>query len=365
LRVSIGMVTRDLANLLETRGRFAEGLALLQGFETVILEQERLHGQAAADRLRDEALSTLAQFHLLAGDRDAALLAFERHRQRMERAVLGGDRGAVRGLSATEEQVAWLVGQKGDPARAEALFTSAIAHAEVASASNAPPDRERLATALQSLAKWHQSRGRPAQAKPLLLRALALVRDPAAADPDDVQAGRIALIVEYALADLHLREGDPAAAAPLVQAGLQRAAALRQKAPGLQALLRDEANGRERLARLAALDGDEAVVERELAAALALLEQRFRGQDGVRERSDLAELHGTRAELRCEVGNLAVDDRERGRLYAAAADDLVVMLDLLRPLAEAGKLPPHMQTNHPRARAQLEQLRAMAAQLQR
>ena len=183
--------------------------------------------------------------------------------------------------------------------------------------------------------------------------------------PVSRKAGRVTLLVEHTLADLHLRENDPAAAAPFAQAVLQRATTLRQKAPLLQALLSDEAKGRELLARIAALAGDGAVVERELAAALALLEQRFRGQDGVRERSDLAQLHATRAELRCEIGNMAGDDRERGRLYAAAADDLVVMLELLRPLAEAGKLPPYMQKNLAQATAQLEQLRQTAAELRR
>jgi predicted Ser/Thr protein kinase len=365
LRTSIGMITRDLAKLLETRGRAREGLALLQGLAAVASEQERLHGVAAGEQLRDDTVSSLAHFHLVAGERGEALVAFERHRQNLERGLAAGDASSARALSATEEQIAWIVGQNGDHARADALFASAIAHAEAAFASKAPLDRERLATALQSFANWHLARGRPAAAKPLLLRALELLRDPAAADPDDVQAGRVTLLVEHTLADLHLREGEPAAAAPFAQAVLQRATALRQKAPLLQALLSDEAKGRELLARIAALAGDGAVVERELAAAIALLEQRFRGQDGVRERSDLAQMHATRAELRCEVGNVAGDDRERGRLYAAAADDLVVMLELLRPLAEAGKLPPYMRANHAQATAQLEQLRATAAELRR
>ena len=41
------------------------------------------------------------------------------------------------------------------------------------------------------------------------------------------------------------------------------------------------------------------------------------------------------------------------------------MLELLRPLAEAGKLTPHMRTNHAMATTQLEQLRATAAELRR
>ena len=367
LGTSIGMITRDLAKLLEARGRAAEGLVLLRGLEAVAQEQEQeqRHGAAAGERLRSDTVSSLAHFHLLAGERDAALAAFERHRQAMERATAAGEAGAARGLSATEEQIAWLVGQDGDHARAETLFASALAHAEAAFADGTPLDRERLASCLQSFANWHLLRGRTQAARPLLLRALELLRDPAALDPDDVQAGRIALIVEYALADLHLREDDSAAALPYARAGLQRATALRQKAPLLQALLRDEANGHEWLARIATRDGDGAAVERELAAALALLTQRFQGQDGVRERNDLAQMHATRAELRCEIGNASGDDRERGRLYAAAADDLVVMLELLRPLAEAGKLTPAMRVNHARATAQLEQLRKIAAELTR
>lgn len=364
LRESITLVTRDLAELLAARGRMAEGLVLLEGLAAIAAEQEQHHGVAAGNELRAQVVPTTARFHQLAGDHKAALAAFESHRQRMEQAAAAGVDGVARGLSSTEEEMAWMVGENGDHARAEALFASAIAHAETAFASQAPADRERLAAALQSLAQWHLQRGRAPQSLPLLQRALGLMSAPTV-DPDDVQSARTLVRVEYTLAELHLRGHDRAASKALAQSGLARSQALRQRAPDLQALLRDEARGHRLLAFGAALDGDEAVVERELAAALALLEQRFRGQDGVRERSDLAEMHATRAQLRCEVANQQSDDRQRGRLYGAAAADLSVMLELLRPLADAGRLNPTMQQNRDIAASQLEQLRSAAAELQR
>ncbi|MCU0866639.1 MAG: serine/threonine protein kinase [Planctomycetes bacterium] len=367
LREAIVDGSRDLAEVLRVRGQVADAIVVLTDLEPVIAEQAASFGDAAAAKLRSMVRPTLARLRLAAGDRQAAQRDFELHRDELQQRLAAGERSVLRSLSLVEEQLGDLLVAARDVDGAAQCFRQALAHAEAAvTEGGTPKDREQLALALQAQANFLTRVEGAAAAMPLLERARTLFADPALVDPANVQLGRTAALIDFQLGDAYLKAGDHAAAKPRAQAFLERTQAMRRQAPDYRSLARDLGIAHELLGRLAVADRDEAALEREFAAALAVMEERLRAQPGsVPDRLDLARTHGQLAMSRNTLANAMDDDAERARLYLAAAAALTAKIEVLQSVERDGKLPPDMQKQLENALVSSEQLRTAAAALQR
>jgi tetratricopeptide (TPR) repeat protein len=139
--------------------------------------------------------------------RDDAIARAE-HELAVKEKALGPDHP---GLAASQNDLAWLYYQSGDPSRAEPLYESSLEILE----NELGPYHPEVARTLEKLAELYDSKGDYARAKPLFERGLAITVEALGPEHPDVADSLSSLAAHYQL------QGDIATSEPLYERALE------------------------------------------------------------------------------------------------------------------------------------------------
>lgn len=311
----------DLAQVLRLQGALAEAEATLRQAAAVTEGLARTGDAETMRQLRAREAGEAGNLQLQRGDAAAALVSYEELRAVLEAVAVEGGEDELRALSEVQDKIGQCLIHLG---RLEAAAAAGAQGLEIASSllerADTPANRRRLATASLLLSQIHHRQGRYADAVAPLQRALAVLADPATADPADVGLEHSLSLLEWHLANAWLDLGDADEAAEFCAASRRRNDRLRQLAPGTPAFERDARILHHLAGRIAGARRDPAAVMAAFAEGIEACERAIaNGGDGPHEWRELASAHGTLGAMLSALAQTTADEAERARLYGLAA----------------------------------------------